>query len=84
MTKLIKLSKPACNPCTMLGMALDDLGVEVISYDITVDFDEAVKYGAMSSPILVLEDDEGIELERMVGYHPSRRGELEDLVAKLG
>lgn len=80
MTKLIKLYKDNCNPCTMVDGLLKDAGVEHESFNIMQNTDLAVKYGIMSVPVVVLLDDNGNEIARSTGFNPP---ELNKLIAQL-
>lgn len=83
MSKLIKLGKPGCTPCTQLDNHLNDLGVEFESVNILENIDVAVKYGVMSTPVLILEDDNGNELDRVMGFNPSNKEPVNELVSQL-
>ena len=80
MTKLIKLYKQNCNPCTMVTGFLDNKEVQYESFDIMQNTDLAVKYGIMSVPVVLLTDDEGKEISRSTGFNPP---ELDTLVSML-
>lgn len=80
MTKLIKIYKQNCNPCTMVSGYLDSKEVAYEEYDIMKNTDLAVKYGIMSVPVVILLDDEDKEIGRSNGFNPP---ELEQLIAQL-
>lgn len=72
--KLVKFTQTVCRPCGVLEQQLKIFGVEVDEsrvLDTPELLDEANKeFGIMSTPTLILFDDEGNELERMSGIHP--------------
>jgi thioredoxin 1 len=85
--KLIKFKRKNCPPCHMLETFLEvDLKVEVDkTYDLSSGDPEALemagKFGIMSTPVLILLDDEGKEIERVAGVGQSK---IRDIVAKRG
>lgn len=80
MTKLIKIYKQNCNPCTMVSGFLDSKEVVYEEFDIMENTNLAVKYGIMSVPVVVLLDDEDNEIARSTGFNPP---ELENLISQL-
>ena len=80
MTKIIKLEQPNCKNCGNVALFLENNGIEFDTYDVTKHPDKAVKYNIMSVPVTILEDNEGNELQRSIGFNPA---ELEDMISKL-
>ncbi|QJI52442.1 thioredoxin [Psychrobacillus phage Perkons] len=80
MTKLIKIYKQNCNPCTMVSGFLDSKEITYDEFDIMEHTDLAVKYGIMSVPVTLLLDDESNEISRSNGFNPP---ELELLISQL-
>jgi thioredoxin 1 len=80
MSKIIKFEQPSCVPCKMVSNFLNDKGIEYISYNVLEDFAETEQYFIMSTPVTILLDDEGNEVNRVVGYNPSQ---LDELVSQL-
>jgi len=85
--KLIKFEQDNCTPCKMLKNFLEkDLKVEV---DETVNIasggpeaiQRAVKYGIMTTPVLLLVDKEGNEIERAAGVGQTK---VRNILAKRG
>jgi len=71
--KLLKFEQDICNPCKELNKFLtEDLGVKpdevyVLDGDNDEDRDKAGEYGIMSTPVLILTDDNGVEIRRVAG-----------------
>lgn len=78
--KLIKLHQPKCTPCQFVENFLQDQGVEYESIDVSEHPEVAGQYGVMSTPVTILLDDNGEELERSAGFNPPQ---LENLINKL-
>lgn len=78
MTKIIKLYKNNCNPCTLVSNYLEYKGVKAEEYNIMENTDLAVKYGVMSVPVIILVDDEGNEIQRSTGFKPNEIDKLLD------
>ena len=70
MKKILYFSAPCCCPSKMLGPNMDKLSSDLPITKINVDNDtnNSVKYGVRSVPTLVLVDQTGKELNRLVGY----------------
>jgi thioredoxin 1 len=80
LSKIIKFEQPSCVPCKMVSNFLHDKGVEYTTYNVLEDFEETERFFIMSTPVTILLDDDGNEVERVVGYNP---GQLEELVEQL-
>lgn len=80
MNKLIKFEQPNCVPCKMVSNFLNDKGIKYTTYDVLEDFVETEKFFIMSTPVTILLDNEGNEINRVVGYD---QGHLEELVSQL-
>lgn len=78
--KLIKLEQPNCRNCGFVANFLGDKGIDYETIDVTVNPNVAAKYDIMSTPVTILLDDDGNELQRSMGFNPS---ELEDIVSKM-
>jgi glutaredoxin len=70
MKKLIKFSRIGCVPCKALEGYLDSKNVSYQEFDVEEDIKETVKYGVSGVPTLILLDDNGEVLDRIVGYTP--------------
>ena len=68
MSKLYYFSVPWCGPCKMLGPVMDQSGLPFQKINVDNDTNNSVKYGVRSVPTLVLVDQTGKELNRLVGY----------------
>lgn len=66
--KILKFQTKTCVPCKMVDMMLKDLGLEV---DEKVDIEDQEelreKYDVMKSPTIMLIDDDGNEVDRVIG-----------------
>lgn len=75
--KLIKFYAPWCQPCKMLDKMLEDYQQEVVvnrqNIDIDMDPDTAMDYKVRGVPTMVLVDDKGTEIRRMVGIVNSQK-----------
>jgi thioredoxin 1 len=78
--KLLKLYQPNCRPCVFVENFLQDRGVEYQSINVQEEPEAAVEFGIMSTPVVVLCDDEGKEVKRSSGFNPP---ELENLISQL-
>jgi thioredoxin 1 len=67
--KLIKLEKHRCNFCNQLTALLDGEGIPYESHNIDDKPEIAAKYGAMSAPVLILEDDNGNVVTQVNGFY---------------
>ena len=68
MKKIIYFSAPWCGPCKVLGPTMEKLSSELPITKVNVDEDTntSVKYGIRNVPTLVLVDQSGKELNRLV------------------
>jgi thioredoxin 1 len=64
----------------MVSNFLNDKNVEYKSYDVLEDFVETERFFIMSTPVTILLDNDGNEVQRVVGYNP---GQLEELIEQL-
>lgn len=80
MKKLIKLYQPSCAPCEMVENYLQSKKVSYESFNVQDNPDVAAKYGVMSTPVTILLDEDGNELQRTVGFKPP---EIEKLILLL-
>lgn len=71
--KLLKFEQNICTPCKELNKFLtEDLMVKpdeiyVLDGDSDEDREKAGEYGIMSTPVLILTDDDGVEIRRIAG-----------------
>lgn len=80
MKKLIKFEKDNCKPCEMVSdyLSSKNVGFEAINaYDNPM---KASKMKVRSVPTLMLLDNEGNEIKRIVGYNPQ---EIDQLIEEL-
>lgn len=81
MTKLIKFGTPECASCVTLSNHLNDLGIKVDEEIHPFDNPElAGEYNIGSIPVLILEDDNGNEVKRSIGFKPN---EIEEMIEQL-
>ena len=77
--QLIKFSKSGCTPCVMVSNYLKDKGVETKELDV-FESPEAAQYGIASVPTLLLVDETGDVVDRVVGFNPDG---IDNMVSKL-
>lgn len=80
MKKLIKFEKENCKPCEFVTQYLNDKGVEFEAINAYNDPMKASKMKVRSVPTLMLLDNEGNEIKRIVGYNPQ---EIDLLIEEL-
>lgn len=78
--KLVKIYKDNCAPCKSLDAFLLSLGVEFESKNIIDHMDLIDEYSINSVPVLMLFDDVGSEVDRIVGFKPE---ETKTLVSRI-
>ena len=69
MKKILYFSAPWCGPCKVLGPTMQKLSSELPITKVNVDEDNttSIKYGIRNIPTLVLIDQNGKEINRIVG-----------------
>ncbi|QKE56537.1 thioredoxin [Bacillus phage YungSlug] len=81
MVKAIKFEKNGCKPCEVVGEYIKNNGltdkVEVVN--IFEKPETAIKYGVMGVPAFMVVDEDGKELERVVGQNTDA---IADLIEK--
>lgn len=80
MKKLIKFEKDNCKPCEFVTQYLNDKGVEFEAINAYNEPMKASKMKVRSVPTLMLLDNEGNEIKRIVGYNPQ---EIDQLIEEL-
>lgn len=67
--KILKFSADWCRPCKQLSAIMDKMEIPYTLEQIDIDEkdDIAISYGIRSVPTLVLVEDDGKELKRLVG-----------------
>jgi len=78
--KILKLEKHNCRPCGMVENFLQDQNVEYDKINIEENPETSMQYGVMSVPVTLLLDDNGLEVDRVIGFNPP---EIEKLIEKL-
>lgn len=79
MNKLLVFSAVWCGPCKALKSTLLELDQDRIVYhDIDVAVDERDEYDVRAVPTIILVDEDGEEIERLVGAQPLSK--LQDLL----
>ena len=69
--KLIKLGATWCSPCKVLSKIIEDIDLgpyTLVEIDVDSQREQAMKYNIRGVPVLVVEDDNGNELRRSVGF----------------
>jgi thioredoxin 1 len=69
--ELLKFSASWCGPCQQLSKILEniELPYPLTEIDIDEDTDRAASFGIRGVPTMVLLDDDGNEIKRVVGAH---------------
>lgn len=80
MSTLKVFSKPGCGKCVMAKRFLKSEGVAFEPIDITKQPETIEQYGISSLPVIVLENEDGLEVDRVNGFE---REELEVVIQEL-
>jgi len=74
MKEILYFSAKWCGPCKALAPRMEKLASQINYRKIDVDSnqDMSMKYGVRNVPSLVLVDENGTELNRMVGVQPDQ------------
>lgn len=80
MKKIIKFEKDNCKPCEMVSEYLYSKNVEFEAINAYDNPMKASKMKVRSVPTLMLLDNEGNEIRRIVGYNPQ---EIDQLIEEL-
>ena len=75
MNKILYFSATWCGPCKILGPTMDQLsteGLPIQKIDVDTNSDLSARYGVRNIPCLVLVDDSGTELKRLIGNQPAQ------------
>lgn len=78
--KLLKFENVGCTPCATLQGYLDTEGIEVERIQVFDSPELASKYDIGSVPTVVLVDEQGEEISRVVGFNPPK---IQELVSQL-
>tara|TARA_Y100000356_G_C11157432_1_gene234057 strand:- start:65 stop:313 length:249 start_codon:yes stop_codon:yes gene_type:complete len=75
MKKILYFTATWCGPCKALAPRMEQLASQINYQKIDVDSDRelSAKYGVRNVPSLVLIDQSGQELNRMVGVHSNEQ-----------
>lgn len=73
--QILKFSAAWCGPCKTMSVVLGQLTLPVDIHEIDVDENHklVVQYAIRGVPTLVLVDDNGAELSRLVGSAPAEK-----------
>ncbi len=78
--RLIKLEKYNCPSCEMVSNFLNNVNVEYTAINVEDNPEVAGEYGVMGVPVTILLDNEGNEVQRVIGFKPR---ELAELISKM-
>lgn len=80
--RLIKLSKPNCIPCQIVGDQLKELNVPYVDFNIKENSNSGLieKYKLTGVPVLILLDDNNKEVYRVTGVNPSELTKIVNLL----
>lgn len=78
MDKLIVITKPDCAGCGSVKNFLNAKEIEFETIDGYENTDVLVKYGIMSFPVTILLDENGDEIERVIGFNSNALNVLTD------
>jgi thiol-disulfide isomerase/thioredoxin len=68
MNKLLVFSASWCGPCQALKPTIDKLDQDrIVKYDIDEALEERENYAVRAVPTLILVDEDGKQIERLVG-----------------
>jgi len=75
MKKILYFTASWCGPCKALAPKMEKLSGQINYSKIDVDQNSemSAKYGVRNVPLLVLVDEQGNELRRMVGNQPENQ-----------
>ena len=67
--KILKFEAEWCGPCKQMDKVIEtiDFDVEIDKIDIDDNREALEKYNVRSVPTLIRVDDEGVELDRLIG-----------------
>lgn len=68
--KLLKFEQPDCVPCKMVTRMLEQQGIKAEVINPLEDLEAKNKFEIMGTPTLILLNDDGEEVERIVGFNP--------------
>lgn len=73
--KILKFYADWCGPCKQLSETLSGMDLNVLVEPVNIDTTmvTAIKYNVRSVPTMVLVDDEGNDLARLIGNQPESK-----------
>lgn len=74
--KILKLEKNNCTPCKMVGQFLDSKGINYEIGNIDDNPELIDLYDLMGVPVVIRFDDEGNEVDRVVGFDINKLEEI--------
>jgi thioredoxin 1 len=77
---ILKFSRVGCTPCKIMTNYLHDKGTEYKELDVEENAQLAAQYGIAGVPTLLLVDNNGEIIDRIVGFNPSA---IDNLVSQL-
>lgn len=78
--KVIVYSAPWCGPCKMLKPALKKAGIEFTNIDVDADLKGASAAKVKGVPTTIIQDENGKELERLVGFTPRLINKIQNII----
>lgn len=72
MIKILKFGAPWCTQCKGLDLVIKDLDLPIETINVDEDEEAAEKYNILSIPVLLFIDDDGKEVDRILGIVPKQ------------
>ena len=76
--RIIKFEADWCGPCKASQAHIDKIGLQVERVDVDASPELAQEYKVASLPTVVVLDDDGNEVERIIGFNPNALSRLKE------
>lgn len=84
MAEIIKFESNNCNNCKALQGFLNQFDVDIRKVNVLDSPEIAAEYNVMSIPMMIFIDDDGNEVNRVVGFNSTRAAEIKASIKGLG